>query len=141
MDRIITYELNESQREEILLGLGRLLEGRPEIVFAYVHGSFLEGKRFRDLDLAVYLVGEPSERHPLYELRLGEKARRELALPFPVDARILNRAPIAFRYHALRGRLLTDRDPDRRADFTAYVVGRYLDIRPVLEHFAQEAFF
>ena len=43
------------EREAILNTLQRALEMQPEVVFAHVHGSFLEDRPFHDIDLAVYL--------------------------------------------------------------------------------------
>jgi len=35
--------------------LSQTLSQRNEILFAYLHGSFLESKTFQDIDVAVYL--------------------------------------------------------------------------------------
>src|SRR6266545_446120 len=42
-------------REELVSVLREELLRRPEIVFAYLHGSFVKEKDFRDIDLGIYL--------------------------------------------------------------------------------------
>lgn len=41
-------------REEIVQRLRQLLEARPEISFAYLHGSFIDGGAYHDVDVALY---------------------------------------------------------------------------------------
>ncbi len=40
---------------EVVAILRRRLEALPEVVAAFLHGSFLEGERARDLDVALLL--------------------------------------------------------------------------------------
>ena len=40
--------------------LGKYLEKKPNILFAYMYGSFMTAERFRDIDVAVYLRQAPS---------------------------------------------------------------------------------
>ncbi len=43
-------------KKEILINnIEIFLEKRREIQFAYLFGSFLDGKAFRDIDLAIYI--------------------------------------------------------------------------------------
>lgn len=127
-------------REEMLDRATKVLARHPEILFGYAHGSFVHPGPYRDLDLAVYLVPEPSSSRFLYEDALGAELTEALSVDFPVDVRIANGTPLAFQHQAYRGRLLLDRDPERRAAILAYIASRYLDIKPILEHHAREAF-
>lgn len=52
---IRTYVLTHREKEAWLDSLAASLAGREEIVFAYVHGSFLEDGPFRDLDIGVHV--------------------------------------------------------------------------------------
>jgi predicted nucleotidyltransferase len=134
------YDLSRTERETVLGRISVILTRRNEVAFAYAYGSFVGGGPFRDLDLALYLKTDPPERDFLYEDRLQQELLAETEIPFPLDVRLANRAPIAFQYQIYRGRLLFDRDPDFRARVVAYVVSRYLDMKPVLDHHFQEAF-
>ena len=68
------------------------MAGASDVVFAYLHGSFLDGARFHDVDVGVYLIG-PSEKHARRALDLSDRLSSEVGLP--VDVRPLNDAPVS----------------------------------------------
>ncbi len=121
----------EGTRRDVLPRLKEALAEHTEIVFAYVHGSFVEGGPFRDIDLAIWVRPEvASARHPVdYELDLGLDLQRVIGIP--VDVRRLNEAPLAFRYHATRGQVLLSRDDEVRAAWVERVRDEYWDFQPV----------
>jgi len=49
------YEISSDDKKSLIESIKASLQGRPDILFAYLHGSFITGHRFRDIDLAVYL--------------------------------------------------------------------------------------
>jgi predicted nucleotidyltransferase len=103
------------------------LEQRPEIRFAFLHGSALEGLPYHDLDVALYL--EPT--HPAaddsfdYEMRLSVELTQ--ALRFPVDVHALNQAPLGFQHCAVQGELLLVRDADQLSDYLEDIARRYME--------------
>lgn len=117
----------ESGIEGTVLKLKHLFEPVEEIVFAYLHGSFISGEAFRDVDIAVYL--KPGIRLPSddveYEISLA--LRLEKGCGLPMDVKILNRAPLSFRYHATCGILLLSRDEAVREDFLNRTWSEYFD--------------
>lgn len=118
------------ERRKITERIRRFLQRRPEIEFAYVHGSFIGEPSFGDIDLAVYLLDPPGNNAVRYEL--GLEAELEEVLGYPVDVRVLNTAPLTFRFSVLRrGRLILDRDPEARAEFQARSLKAYFDFAPV----------
>lgn len=123
--------LSEVARDEILARLSGALGGRPEIVFAYVHGSFATQGPFRDIDLAVWVDPERSPaRSPVdYEIDLGLDLQRSVGLP--VDVRRLNEAPLGFRYHATRGHVILCRDDEARHVCVERFRDAYWDFQPV----------
>lgn len=136
-----TKQMRDVQ-DKLIKKAGKLLSTRREILFAYAHGSFLEGTFFRDLDIALFIMPEKLPRQSyIYEMEVEGYLERRLGLDFPVDIRLLNNASIPFQYGVLFGCLLLDRDPDFRVGFFSWVVSRYLDIEPVLRHHTKEAFF
>jgi uncharacterized protein len=138
---IISYDMNTEQKEASLQILSRDIVNRPEILFAYAHGSFLEESRFRDLDVAMFLRPEfIAGQSPFYETELGSELQKDLKALFPVDIRILNTARLSFQYNAIKGRLLADQDPEARIAFITKTVALYLDIKPILRHYTKEAF-
>lgn len=116
---------------EILARLKEALAEHPEVVFAYVHGSFVEEGPFRDIDLAVWV--DPAAHHvshPLdYEINLGLDLQQRARIP--VDVKRLNEAPLAFRYHATRGQLLLSRNDEVREAWVERVRDEYWDFQPV----------
>ncbi|WP_456366803.1 type VII toxin-antitoxin system MntA family adenylyltransferase antitoxin [Thermococcus sp.] len=123
------------RREEIEEKLGRALERHPEIVFAYLHGSVLETEHFRDVDVAVYF--DSSVKDVLKaELSLAVELEEELGVE--VDVRALNDAPPAFRYRAVEGKLLLDRNPELRFRFIEETVWEYLDYEPMERRMRKE---
>ncbi len=136
MDRV--FHTDDSDRESAARAVGAALEAEPDIVFAYLHGSFLGTGGFRDVDVAVYLNG-PEARHTARGVELATRLSSQVG--FPVDVRPLNPAPISFRYHVFRGgRLLVSRDDELLADLIERTVRDYLDIAPLLRRSTAEAF-
>jgi uncharacterized protein len=113
--------------EDSVLKLKGLLAPFEEIVFAYLHGSFVKGGAFRDVDIAVFLrPGAPPLSDDVeYEISLSLRLEKTLGLP--ADVKILNRAPLSFRYHASRGTLLLSRDESVREDFLSRTWSEYFD--------------
>ena len=106
------------------------LETRQEIVLAVLHGSFLLGGTYRDIDVAVWLgpgLPSPGER---FRYALDLSVGLHLRLGLPVDVRVLNDAPLAFRYHALQGRPLVTRDETFLDELRARTWDDYLDFQP-----------
>jgi len=114
-----------------------LLAGRREIDFAFIHGSFVTAESFGDIDVAVYLAEEITGPPVNYEIAL--EMDLEKTLKYPVDVRILNAAPLSFQYQVIKnGAVLFERDADRRADFQAGTIDRYLDFAPFRKRYLKE---
>ncbi len=127
------YTLNDIQKKEIIDELTRLLKEREEIVFAYLHGSFLTHD-FRDIDVAIYLK---EDEDVLYEVELGVEL--EKILKFPVDVRVLNSAPLTFRFKVIKdGLLLFSRDERIRSDFEALTISEYHDFSYFRKRYRRE---
>ncbi len=118
----IKRSLDEAGRNSILKSVAEFLADRyPEILAAYVFGSFAREQPFGDLDIAVLLATSLK-----FELTL--EGDLEKSVHIPVDMRVLNRAPQPFQYNVIReGKLILDQDPNRRAAFEGNVIKQYLD--------------
>ena len=125
-------------RAALVETLQRLIECRQEIQWAYLHGSFLEGGPYRDVDIAVWV--DPTAAGPRgwrwYEVDLATTL--ELRLHQPVDIRVLNDAPLAFRYHALKGQLLLVRDWEGLNEMRARTWDDYCDFLPFARQYLRE---
>ena len=111
-------------------GLRRALEARPEIAFAYLHGSFERGEPYRDIDVAVWM--DPTHGRVLDGVRYALDLSVDLqgALGAPIDVQVINEAPLAFRYHALRGRPIMVRDWEALHEVRARTWDAYFDFQP-----------
>ncbi|HXF68851.1 MAG TPA: nucleotidyltransferase domain-containing protein [Thermoflexus sp.] len=135
------YEVPPEEKERIAGLLAAALAAEPDVVFAYLHGSFVEAEAFRDIAVAVFF-DPPPERPWRREGELADRleaALRAAGFPFPVDVQTLNRAPPAFRAAAIRSRrILLCRDEDRRSDFEAATWSEYFDVRRPHEEYLRE---
>lgn len=138
------FQIEQREREGILKALKSLLEARTGIVFAYVHGSFVQERPFHDIDVAVYLVVEKEAMWEACDLSLeleqGLSQVDALKIPrIPIDIQILNRASWGFCYHVLKGECLFSRDEKTRAQWIQRVLAHYLDLKPLQQRALKEA--
>jgi predicted nucleotidyltransferase len=131
--------LDPTARDELATVVRTQLEARPEILLAYLHGSFAGGGPYRDLDVAVWLDPDrvPQGEWTRYGLELASVLQP--GIPVRLDVQVLNGASLAFRYHALNGRLLFARDPAAAADLRARTWDDYLDFQPFARAYLREA--
>lgn len=131
------FRLNSLAKEKIRTALNEILKTRTEIRFAFLHGSFLEMRSFHDVDVAVYLYNEEIPED-LLEYELSLSSILEGSIRMPMDVKILNFAPIAFRYEVTRGEVIFSRDEEARFGFIENTWNEYLDYRPVAEQILQD---
>jgi predicted nucleotidyltransferase len=133
-----SFSVLSSQKRQVMAWLTERLLCRPEILFALLHGSFVRDGPFRDVDVALYsdpaLLGAMTFRE--YEIDLGVRLSGNLGVS--VDIRVLNDAPVAFRYHALQGLVLFARDENTLDDFRARTWDEYCDFAPFSRQYLRE---
>ena len=127
------------ERERLVAALQHELAARPEIVCACLHGSFLAGAAYRDIDVAIWLDISRVARGDRDRYALDLSVALHLRLKQPVDVRALNDAPLAFRYHALKGRPLLVRDQELLDEVRARTWDEYFDFLPFARQFLREA--
>jgi predicted nucleotidyltransferase len=122
-------KLPKKDRSAVVDSVKRTLDKRHEISFVYLHGSFGKKSDFRDIDIAVYLKDAPAS--PLeYEIALETEIMHAVA-GYPADVRVLNNAPLSFRYHVIKeGLPLIVRNDDTRSDFLEATLTQYFDFAP-----------
>lgn len=127
------YTLPFPERRPIHQLLTAKLGQRPEIIFAYLFGSFHSDPFFRDIDVGVFLKppGIPCRQALDYELDLSLELEPHTG--YPVDIKLLNCTPAALCYHASRGLLLFSRDEETRCDWLEMIWDMYLD----MQHFRE----
>jgi len=130
--------LKDAAKNKIIRELRNRLSQEKNIVFAYVHGSFLDKNDFNDIDIAIFLNQKTAAPNPVdFEISLSLKL--EKSLDVSVDVKILNFAPLSFRYHASKGELILDRDMAIREDFLCRTWSDYFDFKPVAKIYLREA--
>jgi len=133
-DFVINEELRHTllpeRKDAVIRSLSLFLRGNPDVLFSYLHGSFLEDSFFRDIDVAVYFDETvPAARR--LDLSCGLATALSRRAGYPVDVHALNEASPGFRYQATRGLVLSSRDDERRFDFLERTWMTYFDYQPV----------
>ena len=131
------YRLTKKRREQIIHEIAsHLLHGYPDVMTAYVFGSFVTSRFFSDIDLGVFLTTAP-DRILNFELSLESRISR--IARYPVDVRVLNGAPISFSQNVFRtGKVILDRDPNMRADFEGRILKLFFDFSPLRRRYLKE---
>ena len=130
---------SEADRERIVARLKRELKARSEIVLALLHGSFTQGGAYRDIDVAVWLDPGRLSRDERFRYALDLSVHLHVQLGRAIDVRVLNDAPLAFRYHALQGRPLVSPDEEFLDELRARTWDDYLDFQPFARQYLREA--
>ena len=137
---MIIYQLSKKEKKEIEDGLDPLLARTKEVIFAYIYGSFLSAAWFRDLDIAVFVDEKKVGRKEALDYEISLSLELEKMLRLPVDVKVLNYAPLSFRYEVTRGKLVFSRDEGAMFTFLEETWHRYLDFAPVEKQFIKEMF-
>ena len=127
------YQLSGAQKRVVNDRLRAILASRSEVRFAYLHGSFIDADRFRDVDVAVSVDPERMADGDLtdYELDLEPVLEREIGMP--VDVRVVEHAPASFRYAITRGEELIVHDREAWATFRERTWNEYFNFAPLRE--------
>jgi len=115
------------QKQRIITSIRNELFKCEEIVFAYLHGSFLGEGDFADVDVALFLDSAkvPKEDALSYELDKAVQLFRCTGLE--IDVRVLNYAPLGFQFNVTKGSLLFTRDERCHQEFVEHVWMEYMD--------------
>ena len=120
------FKLAREEKEKIKKNLIEIILNRDEVLFAYLHGSFLING-FNDIDLAFYVNAIVD----ILDYELTSSLEIEKHIHFPIDVKVLNPAPLGFKYEVTKGELLFSRDEEIRTDFIEKVWYQYLDFKPI----------
>lgn len=120
------YELSPKEKAKLIESLYKELRPIDGVVFAYIHGGFVERSFFRDIDIAVW-VKDPKKAF-YYTVSLS--ASLETRIGYPIDLHVLNEAPLPLKYHVFtRGKLLFSRDEILRTIIIDETLRRYIDFK------------
>jgi len=120
------FKLANEEKEKIKKNLIEIIQNKEEVIFAYLHGSFLING-FNDIDLAFFVNGIED----ILDYEITSSLEIEKQIHFPIDLKVINPAPLGFKYEVTKGELLFSRDEEIRTDFIEKVWHQYLDFKPI----------
>lgn len=127
------HSIPAQRKEEILNTISVYMQSYSSVLFAFVHGSFLEEQLpFRDIDIAIFF-DDRNIQDDLLDLCLELSAHLSALVHLPVDVHALNGSSIGFRHEATRGKLLLTRDKNNSFDFMEKTWMEYFDLKPFLQ--------
>jgi hypothetical protein len=115
------------ERKSVQKILGTYLQEEEGIPFAYLHGSFSEGRPFHDIDVAVFVEETRIPREKALDFELAASLRMEEKVRVPVDLKVINYVPLGFQYHSTAGTLLMCKNEELRVDFLTKIRSLYFD--------------
>ncbi|MEW6527746.1 MAG: nucleotidyltransferase domain-containing protein [Spirochaetota bacterium] len=137
MEKIKRHLLQLEQKQKIYNVLRNELQYNSNVLFAYVHGTFLCNCPFNDIDVAIYVETIPDSVLQ-YELQMEYILMEAIGL-YQVDVRILNKAPLVFKYGVIKnGMLLLSKDEEKRNCFKEETIRDYLDFLPYIKRYRKE---
>ncbi len=125
-------QLSLKDKEEPVRRFGTLLSRRSGVVFARVHGSFLEPVRgIEDIGIAVWVDLSKVKKETELDYHWGLSSWLGKGVPYAMDAQALSNLSLGFKYAASGGRLLWAKDPVSWYDFREQTWEQYLDFAPL----------
>ena len=136
MNKKTKHTIAKKKEEEIINIISSHLRQYTDIYAAYLFGSFVTEGAFADIDLGVLLRREPAD---LLEYEIELERNLEKLVKFRLDIRVLNRAPFSFVQNVIRhGRVVVDREPNKRSDFENYALKKYFDFARFRQRYLEE---
>jgi predicted nucleotidyltransferase len=131
------HSLSLEKRQEIIQRIVLHLENeQPELLAAYIFGSFVTDKPFADIDLALF-VGSRVIDALSFELITENKI--EHLLRVPVDVRVMDNAPLSFQYQVIHdGKRIINRSPNVIADYEGQILKQYFEISRFRRRYLKE---
>jgi predicted nucleotidyltransferase len=124
---MIRYKKLPANIEDLIPKALTYLQSMPDILFAYLFGSFGRGKRLplSDVDIAVYLK-EPTDVQEKKMEILG--ALIDILQTDEIDLVVLNSAPLPLRRRILESKkVVVDHEPSRRHHYESLTMREYFD--------------
>ena len=124
---MIKYKKLPANIEDLIPKALNYLQSKPDILFAYLFGSFGKGKHFplSDVDIAVYLK-EPTDVQEKKMDILG--ALIDILQTDEIDLVVLNSAPLPLRMRILENKkVVVDREPFLRHHYESLTMREYFD--------------
>jgi predicted nucleotidyltransferase len=126
-------DLATEERKKIEEVLSNCVEKEETILFAYIHGSFAEGRPFRDIDIAVFVEESKIPKEKSLDFEMSTSLRLEKIIKIPIGVKVINYAPLAFQFYSTAGSPLMCNEDDLRVDFLTTMRSIYFDFKFSME--------
>lgn len=123
-----------NNKKELFRKLKKYFAQKPEIISAYIFGSFAENRvrKNSDMDVALF-INEKTIKNPLL-YRIEVSAELMDLLKKRVEIMLLNFSNLLLRAQVFeKGLLIYEKAGNKRALFQAYSMGLYYDYKKYLE--------
>jgi hypothetical protein len=126
-----------SKKEKIIKKIENLIQGREEIIFAYIFGSFIEEESFNDIDIAIYLnENKTSSKSTFYEIELSNQIEKRINMS--IDIIRLNFAPDSIVHRATKGLLIKNDNDNLRINYITTCWKKYWDYQKIINEYILE---
>ncbi|MHA1380841.1 MAG: nucleotidyltransferase domain-containing protein [Candidatus Helarchaeota archaeon] len=128
MERL--FKLSNDEKFRLLKKLEDLLKYKKDIIFAFLHGSFNLNHPFHDIDIAIFIENSETNVKEFIDYEIQLSIELESKVKFPIDIKLLNFAPLSFRYQITKGTLLHCKNREILYNFVENTWKNYLDFKP-----------
>ncbi|MEE8377470.1 MAG: nucleotidyltransferase domain-containing protein [Candidatus Aminicenantaceae bacterium] len=133
---------NSLQKKKIFSRLKEILIERDEILFAYIHGSFLDNLPFHDIDVALYVDPKKVDSSQSFDYSLELSVELSQKLGKDIDIKVMNYAPVGFQHSVYKnGKLLFSREDSLRLDLLEKNSLDYISFYEFSVQFIRESVF
>jgi predicted nucleotidyltransferase len=130
------YQITQEEKDVIIGKLKSMIEKLTGVAFVYLHGSFPNESRFRDIDIALSMNEIPMAT---LQTELQLETLFSNAVHYPVDVKILNNAPLSFAYNVIKnGTPIFVANENVRVDFVENTLNNYFDFAPFRKLYLKE---
>ncbi|MHA1386740.1 MAG: nucleotidyltransferase domain-containing protein [Candidatus Helarchaeota archaeon] len=124
------HKSNNIEKSKIVKKLTDSLMYKKDIIFAYLHGSFILDVPFHDIDIAIFVENSEINEKEFVDYEIQLSIELELKLKLLVDIKLLNFAPLSFRYQITKGNLLFCKNKEFLYNFIENTWNNYLSFKP-----------
>lgn len=116
------YRVTKNNKKKITDSIKSSLKKYPEIIFAYIFGSFVDSEMpyFRDIDIGIYVKDYKESDWHRYEIELPRELEKQLKYKYNLDLTVMNTADIFFVKNIIQGELLFVKNEDLWANFVTH---------------------
>jgi predicted nucleotidyltransferase len=116
----------------LIKSIQKVIEKDNRVVFAYLYGSVLEGDKYRDIDIGIYITEGYDPFIVSSNLEIALSIETGIS-PDNFDIRVINQVnSLLYLRRVINGHLLVDKNPDMRGDFIESFSMQYREAEGIL---------